>query len=148
MFKSNSTLFAMFVTLIEFIASTVVVYFISFTFGAYLIDQFHETTLFSMLITSIIAMPVFMCCEHTNPFELLSRLFIRKEHANKLEAKLVNVSFGAVIGAWCGALVIPLDWDTWWQEWPISCCFGTLAGAVLGGLFSSFNFRSKIKLHL
>jgi len=38
---------------------------------------------------------------------------------------------GAIIGAWLGALVIPLDWDRPWQVWPVSCVYGAGLGYVL-----------------
>ena len=44
--------------------------------------------------------------------------------------------FGALLGAWGGAIPIPLDWDRPWQVWPVSCTyglvFGHLAGAIAG----------------
>ncbi|VDP12879.1 unnamed protein product [Onchocerca flexuosa] len=48
-----------------------------------------------------------------------------------------HLSLGGIFGAWFGAFVIPLDWDRWWQRWPIPCVFGTVFGGILGFLFSS-----------
>ena len=43
-----------------------------------------------------------------------------------------------------GALVIPLDWDRWWQEWPIPSCFGALIGFLIGALISrKYKFSQK-----
>ena len=36
--------------------------------------------------------------------------------------------WGASLGAWCGAMVIPLDWDRPWQKWPVPCVAGAVAG--------------------
>jgi phosphatidylinositol glycan class F len=152
MFKNNtgvdSILFILFITLVEFIGSTIIIYLITFTFGASLIESFYETTLFSMLISLECFMPLFICCEHSNPFDLLNRLFIKKDFKCHLESLLVNIAHGGVIGAWLGALVIPLDWDRWWQVWPISCCISSLIGTILGGLLFSISFKNKNKLHL
>ena len=145
---TSSTLFVFLVTLLELLGTMVLVYFVSFTFGATLIENFYETTLFSLLISVTCFMPIFIYCEHTKPVDLLYRLFIKNEFKNSFEVKLVNIAFGGVIGAWCGALVIPLDWDRWWQEWPISCCFGSMFGAMFSALYNFFILRSKIKLHL
>ncbi|XP_067123121.1 uncharacterized protein PIG-F isoform X2 [Centruroides vittatus] len=41
---------------------------------------------------------------------------------------------GTIIGAWCGAFVIPLDWDRPWQEWPIPCSVGAVLGCSVGHL--------------
>jgi phosphatidylinositol glycan class F len=38
---------------------------------------------------------------------------------------------GAVLGAWLGALPIPLDWDRHWQTWPITPAVGAVAAASL-----------------
>ena len=42
--------------------------------------------------------------------------------------------WGASLGAWCGAMVIPLDWDRPWQKWPIPCVAGAVAGFGVGAL--------------
>jgi len=152
MFKNNSglnsNLLTMFVTLVEFIGSIFIIYLITFTFGASLIESFYETFLFSMVISLECFMPIFVYCEHSNPFDLLNRLFIKKDYKSHMETILVSIAYGGVIGAWFGALVIPLDWDRWWQNWPISCCIGSIMGSFLGGLFYTINFKNKAKQHL
>ncbi|KAI0376015.1 Translin [Hypomontagnella monticulosa] len=44
---------------------------------------------------------------------------------------------GACVGAWLGAVPIPLDWDREWQKWPVTILCGIyagyLAGKALGG---------------
>ena len=139
--------YALFATLIEFLASIIIIYLITVTFGASLIEDFNGTLFFSILISSISFMPCFILIEHQDPFSLLTRLFIKNEYNSNLEIRLVKLSLGAIIGSWFGALVIPLDWDRWWQEWPISCCIGALVGSLIGLLFSSLTFKNKIKQH-
>ncbi|XP_043276408.1 phosphatidylinositol-glycan biosynthesis class F protein [Venturia canescens] len=41
-----------------------------------------------------------------------------------------------VLGAWLGAIAIPLDWDRPWQVWPIPCVLGALVGYMLGHLYT------------
>ncbi|XP_043220564.1 glycosylphosphatidylinositol anchor biosynthesis protein 11-like [Amphibalanus amphitrite] len=41
---------------------------------------------------------------------------------------------GALLGAWLGAFVIPLDWDRDWQVWPVPCCAGAQLGSAAGRL--------------
>jgi phosphatidylinositol glycan class F len=44
---------------------------------------------------------------------------------------------GACVGAWLGAVPIPLDWDREWQKWPVTivtgCYLGYVVGKTLGG---------------
>ncbi|XP_044717176.1 GPI biosynthesis protein family pig-F domain-containing protein [Hirsutella rhossiliensis] len=40
---------------------------------------------------------------------------------------------GAVVGAWLGAVPIPLDWDREWQRWPVTIVVGLYGGSLLGG---------------
>ena len=41
-------------------------------------------------------------------------------------------AFGACVGAWFGALPIPLDWDRAWQKWPVSVVRGMTLGHLVG----------------
>ena len=41
---------------------------------------------------------------------------------------------GAAVGAWLGAVPIPLDWDREWQKWPVTILCGIYAGYVVGKL--------------
>lgn len=39
---------------------------------------------------------------------------------------------GGTVGAWLGAVPIPLDWDRDWQRWPVTILCGLYGGYVLG----------------
>lgn len=39
-----------------------------------------------------------------------------------------------LVGAWLGAVVIPLDWERPWQQWPISCVLGAIVGQAIGSV--------------
>lgn len=41
---------------------------------------------------------------------------------------------GAVVGAWLGAIPIPLDWDRVWQRWPVTPLVGAVGGWAVGRL--------------
>ncbi|KAI0164246.1 GPI biosynthesis protein family Pig-F-domain-containing protein [Hypoxylon sp. FL1284] len=47
---------------------------------------------------------------------------------------------GTCVGAWLGAVPIPLDWDREWQKWPVTILCGMyggyLVGKVIGGTFA------------
>ncbi|KUF97395.1 hypothetical protein AM588_10008480 [Phytophthora nicotianae] len=56
--------------------------------------------------------------------------------SNSHELYLVCSSIGAMLGAYVGALPIPLDWDRPWQQWPLTCVYGTLIGHAAGIVLS------------
>lgn len=41
-------------------------------------------------------------------------------------------SIGTIIGAWLGAVPIPLDWDREWQKWPVTVLLGAVGGWAIG----------------
>ena len=48
-------------------------------------------------------------------------------------------AFGAVSGAWLGAIPIPLDWDRPWQIWPLTCVLGCFVASFLTSLWSAYD---------
>ena len=46
--------------------------------------------------------------------------------------------WGTLLGAYLGAIPIPLDWDRVWQKWPITVYLGASAGLCLGTIISVF----------
>lgn len=50
---------------------------------------------------------------------------------------------GTVVGAWLGAIPIPLDWDREWQKWPVTIVTGAYAGYALGKLVGGTVARGK-----
>lgn len=41
---------------------------------------------------------------------------------------------GVLVGAWAGSIVVPLDWDRDWQQYPIPNIIGALAGLTFTNL--------------
>jgi phosphatidylinositol glycan class F len=57
------------------------------------------------------------------------------------------MAMGALVGAWVGAIPIPLDWDREWQKWPVTIICGMYTGAVLGKVAGGYLFNgSKVKI--
>lgn len=57
------------------------------------------------------------------------------------------MGLGACVGAWIGAIPIPLDWDRDWQRWPVTVVVGMYFGAVVGKLAGGYLFKgSRIKM--
>jgi phosphatidylinositol glycan class F len=50
---------------------------------------------------------------------------------------------GVVVGAWLGAVPIPLDWDREWQRWPVTVVAGAYRGWGLGRGLGEWVFRGK-----
>ncbi|KAI1360385.1 GPI biosynthesis protein family Pig-F-domain-containing protein [Xylaria arbuscula] len=85
----------------------------------------------------------FLCALHLSLLGLYP-LFYARGVANKdwLEILSARAPFdeafgglvGAGLGAWLGAVPIPLDWDREWQKWPVTILCGVYAGYVVGKL--------------
>jgi len=46
--------------------------------------------------------------------------------------EVVAAAAGALVGAWVGAVPIPLDWDREWQRWPVTVVAGAYGGWAVG----------------
>ena len=55
----------------------------------------------------------------------------------RLDAALYLNSLLSLGGAWAGAAPIPLDWDTPWQAWPVSCCLAAMVGHICGNVWGA-----------
>ncbi|KAK4546827.1 hypothetical protein LTR36_001559 [Oleoguttula mirabilis] len=61
--------------------------------------------------------------------------------------EVYGMTLGACVGAWIGAIPIPLDWDREWQKWPVTIIVGLYFGAIVGKLAGGYVFKGwKIKL--
>lgn len=125
--------------ILVFLASTAAAYLVIFVFGASLIEDLIPNLMFSIFITSICVMPAFVLIPHANPWKLFYRLFVIRDVSSRLEEVLVVITYGTVIGAWFGCFVMPLDWDRWWQKWPLP----SLVGAIIGASFNFIYFWGK-----
>ncbi|KAI5801467.1 GPI-anchor biosynthesis protein-like protein [Peziza echinospora] len=52
-------------------------------------------------------------------------------------------AIGTFIGAWAGAVPIPLDWDREWQKWPVTILTGAYLGYALGKIGGMYVFKGK-----
>ncbi|KAI9678045.1 MAG: Glycosylphosphatidylinositol (GPI) anchor assembly protein [Caeruleum heppii] len=51
---------------------------------------------------------------------------------------------GTLVGAWFGAVPIPLDWDREWQKWPVTIVAGAYGGWALGKLVGGTLLRGRM----
>ncbi|KAK3266236.1 hypothetical protein CYMTET_25125, partial [Cymbomonas tetramitiformis] len=79
------------------------------------------------------------------------RLFARSSPESLPEIAVCIPGHGAILGAWLGAWVIPLDWDRPWQVWPNSCVMGAIYGYAVASVLSCIvsalysNNKKKVK---
>ncbi|KIW03874.1 uncharacterized protein PV09_05170 [Verruconis gallopava] len=55
-----------------------------------------------------------------------------------------GAAVGACLGAWVGAVPIPLDWDRDWQRWPVTVLTGAYVGWAVGKTVGAFLFKGAI----
>jgi phosphatidylinositol glycan class F len=101
-------------------------------FGAPVFSDILKTFVFSSLLSLLVAFPNSLVSSN---LEDLIRIHLQCSITSPEERLVRFLTLGSLLGAWIGAFPIPLDWDTWWQKWPISCVFGCLIGATISLIF-------------
>ena len=135
--------------------------YITVCFGAPIMSAWWETGTFCLLL---LLLTVFPCLLVEGPS--LDTLHTVLTVQSGLERSDCSTSLHTLhtlhhnvlytcVGAWLGAVPIPLDWDRDWQSWPISCCLGAALGHLLANLvatvriwprLASINTHSKRKI--
>ncbi|CEG44375.1 phosphatidylinositol-glycan biosynthesis class f protein [Plasmopara halstedii] len=120
--------------IIGLVLGSVAFHLIIVLFGAPVVDLWMHTLLLAIFLSSCVTMPlaIHFGCSPSQWLNLLLHLRIK----NLQEWYLVCSSIGAMLGAYVGAFPIPLDWDRPWQQWPLTCVYGTLIGHAAGILIS------------
>lgn len=109
-------------------------YVAALLFGAPYFSLMTETLIFSGLLSSLTVLPLTVFCG-TSYIHVLELMSIQRLKKRERSAKFIIML--TVFGAWVGAFVIPLDWERWWQEWPISCC---ISMTVFSSIAWTLNF--------
>ncbi|KAJ0178618.1 hypothetical protein K1T71_005393 [Dendrolimus kikuchii] len=103
-------------------------------FGAPVLDCHEETLMLSALLTLLTVFPLIL---HTGVETSMQLLFgVRQFGKDTIIEMLVNNALFTVCGAWLGAVVIPLDWNTPWQVWPIPCHLGAIGGYLISNVLN------------
>ncbi|TKR73962.1 hypothetical protein L596_021199 [Steinernema carpocapsae] len=118
------------------LAAFPIFYVVAVLFGAPVFSHFWETATFAAVISLFTAIPLVLASD--GDYNSLYRIAFLNDTRDlgKKQVALQRIAFGSLIGAWISCVVIPLDWDRWWQKWPLPCLFGTVFGSILGLLFS------------
>lgn len=117
---------------------TLVVFYIgAVIFGAPILTQHYETFFFALLMTILTALPCVLHLDTENIPVLFLSLF---EGTDIHTYYFWNIRL-TILGAWLGAVVIPLDWNRPYQKWPIPCCIGAMGGCYIANIFSLLRRR-------
>ncbi|CAO3690742.1 unnamed protein product [Umbelopsis ramanniana] len=112
---------------------TAVIHGFTVLLGASLVAKFWYTLAFSALVATITVFSVVNQLGITQS-ELYVRVFIQHRPSSNAEVAAYMQTVSILIGAWLGAVVIPLDWERPWQQWPVSCVLGALLGQAVGAV--------------
>lgn len=128
-----------------------IIYIVSILMGAPILTDIVRTFLFSIYIVFIGFTPLIISLKG-NLKDIYDFVFQNEFYLNISNSKnmflMRNLVWGTIFGAWLGAIPIPLDWDRWWQRWPITCLISSTIGALLSILISYLwlSFRKKQKI--
>lgn len=132
-----SALYSVSVLLLIFVLGTVVLYVIAILFGAPLWEKTEETLWFALIFSALLFLPVASCAGYMHrPVTKVLLDILEGGSENSNISCLRKQSFIVILGAWCGAIPIPLDWDRPWQQWPFTCVIGLLCGYIVNSLVS------------
>ncbi|KAI5994531.1 GPI biosynthesis protein family Pig-F-domain-containing protein [Pisolithus marmoratus] len=142
--KDNELWFAKLCEAVGFtLFATLVAHVVIILFGAPLSSHHLETGLLALTIAVLTAfIPAFVFRHPSLASDTPAlvnrlnwiRLFAEFSPRNSVERIVVYPAVGTVVGAWVGAVPIPLDWDRPWQAWPLTPLYGSLAGYIIGSL--------------
>lgn len=132
--------------------ATFVFAFAAIILGAPLFSSYEETISLSLVLSTLTVLPLqlFIGTRYTLIVMLTNKLELGKLVAEQYLDFLQCAAIGAVLGAWTGSVVMPLDWDRPWQKYPIPNVVGAVAGHLLGCAFSImksvlFNAKAELK---
>lgn len=103
-------------------------------FGAPILDKHEETLNLAVLLTLLTTFPLVTYAGVEEALQLL--LGVKNYSKGTVIEMFVNNAILTVCGGWIGAVVIPLDWNTPWQEWPIPCYLGVIGGYLLSNILT------------
>jgi phosphatidylinositol glycan class F len=104
-----------------------ITYGVSVLMGAPILTDVIRTFVFSIYIVLIGFTPIIINLKG-NLREIYNFIFDNDFYPRE-KFFMKNLIWGTIIGAWLGAIPIPLDWDRWWQRWPITCLVSSTIGA-------------------
>ncbi|KAF7874051.1 hypothetical protein EAF04_002723 [Stromatinia cepivora] len=126
--KIFTTIFALILTATTVPAVTA----LQILFGAPFTTHMEHTLLSSAHISLLALFPLF----YIHGVDSVRWLEIASLYAPVDE--VFGAAVGCALGAWLGAVPIPLDWDREWQKWPVTVITGAFGGYVVGKFVGGF----------
>ncbi|KAG5519595.1 hypothetical protein PMAC_001750 [Pneumocystis sp. 'macacae'] len=96
-------------------------------YGAPVLDYIWETALCALHLTTLGILPL-ICIFGMDTEKYAQLLSFELDLQTFQNLKLTIGFYSTFIGAWLGAIPIPLDWDRIWQKWPIPIVVGGYVG--------------------
>jgi len=124
--KSLWTLSAVLLSFGQLILCFFVLHFGIIIFGAPILEQVEETSSLSLLLSVLCLARTLLNLGPSAVVQCLSANKVTSVGQSEAETRALC----CLLGAWIGALPIPLDWDRPWQTWPLTCVVGSLLGEV------------------
>ncbi|KAG0227036.1 hypothetical protein BGW42_003196 [Actinomortierella wolfii] len=116
------------------LAGTAICHVFAVLFGAGLKFKALETLMLSFYLSLLSFYPASFVLGQD--LDRWLQVFIHNSPTTYTEAGLYCQGWMAIFGAWLGSIVIPLDWDRPWQEWPVPCVLGAFGFYIIGTLVS------------
>lgn len=141
-FSAADTILAIFIQ-----CGVVVLYgFSCILLGAPVLQDYEQTCVLSIILTLLTVSPLVFLLGAGGTLQV----WFCEKVENIVKAEEVYISLykyhaiGAVVGAWVGSVVVPLDWDKDWQEYPIPNVIGALCGSGVATIISTTGVLHKI----
>lgn len=147
-FKCKNSFSAANIILAIFIQCAVVVFygFSCILLGAPVLQDYEQTCVLSIILTLLTVSPLVFLLGAGGTLQVW---FCEKvENIVKAEEVYIQLykyhAIGAILGAWIGSVVVPLDWDQDWQEYPIPNVIGALCGSGISTIINTSSTLHKI----
>ena len=76
-----------------------------------------------------------------NDYTEWHRVLVRQEWLRPAERALCTFVSTVLLLTWASAFILPLDWDVWWQAWPIPCTAASFLSLPIACLLSWASLR-------
>eukprot|EP01059_Diplonema_ambulator_P003281 TRINITY_DN12967_c0_g1_i1.p2 TRINITY_DN12967_c0_g1~~TRINITY_DN12967_c0_g1_i1.p2 ORF type:complete len:153 (+),score=10.54 TRINITY_DN12967_c0_g1_i1:36-461(+) len=99
-----------------------------------------ETAAMSLWTGALLGIPLTLVLK-TFHLDTWHRIFTSTSWQSKTERAAGLYAWATIFTMWISAIIIPLDWDVWYQRWPIPVFVGSLLGAFVGGIAAAVSLQ-------